>query len=170
MFYAKPTPFECVRVHHISIEEAQDDSDIVLGTLLVNCHPTSVISDTGASHSFISEGYARLHDMSFCDMPTPLEIQTPGSRWQTTRISYGNEILVDRLVFLASLVALKSSYINIILGMDWMTTHHAKIDWFTRSVQLTHPSGKISPSQPELPSANSIHSMPALSQTLKIFR
>ena len=24
-----------------------------------------------------------------------------------------------------------------------MTAHHAKIDWFTRSVQLTHPSGKI---------------------------
>ena len=77
-----------------------------------------------------------MHDMSFCDMPTPLEIQTPGSRWQTTRISHGNEILVDRLVFLASLIALKSTDINIILGMDW-------IDCYTRSVQLTHPSGKI---------------------------
>ena len=76
-------------------------------------------------------------------MPTPLGIQTPGSRWQTTRISHGNEILVDRLVFLASLVALKSSDINIILGMDWMIAHHAKIDCYTRSVQLTHPSGKV---------------------------
>ena len=76
-------------------------------------------------------------------MPTPLEIQTPGSRWQTTRISHGNEILVDRLVFLASLISLKSLDISIILGMDWMTAHHAKIDCYTRSVQLTHPSGKI---------------------------
>ena len=130
-------------MHHASAKDAHDDPDVVLGTLLVNCHPASVLFDTGASHSFISEGYARLHDMSFCDMPTPLEIQTPGSRWQTTRISHGNEILVDRLVFLASLIALKSTDINIILGMDWMKAHYAKIDCYTRSVRLTHPSGEI---------------------------
>ena len=66
--------------------------------------------------------------MSFCDMPIPLVVQTPGSKWQTSRITYDNEILVDRLVFLASLIALKSSDINIILGMDWMSAHYAKID------------------------------------------
>ena len=76
-------------------------------------------------------------------MPSPLLIQTPGSKWQTSRISYGNEIHVDRLVFLASLISLKSSDINIILGMDWMKAHYAKIDCYTRSVQLTHPSGKL---------------------------
>ena len=75
-------------------------------------------------------------------MPTSMVIQTPGSKWQTSKISHGNEILVDRLVFLASLIALKSSDINIILGMDWMSAHYAKIDCSTRTVQLTHPSGK----------------------------
>ena len=94
-------------MHHVSTKDAHDDPVVVLGTLLVNCDPASVLFDTGASHSFISKGYARLHDMSFCDMPTPLEISTPGSRWQTSRVSYGNEIQVDRLVFLASLIALK---------------------------------------------------------------
>ena len=142
MISVKSAPTECGRVHHVSAKDAHDDPDVVLGTLLVNCHPASVLFDTGASHSFISESYANLHNLSFCDMPTPLEIQTPGSRWQTTRISYGNEILVDRLVFLASLIALKSSDINIILGMDWMSDHYAKIDCATRTVQLTHPSGK----------------------------
>ncbi|MGI4375383.1 hypothetical protein ACR2WI_26230 [Klebsiella pneumoniae] len=72
-----------------------------------------------------------------------MEISTPGSRWQTSRVSFGNEIQVDRLVFLTSLIALKSSDINIILGMDWMSAHQAKIDCFSRTVQLTHPSGKI---------------------------
>ena len=60
------------RVHHASAKDAHDDPDVVLGTLLVNCHPASVLFDTRASHSFISEIYACLHDMSFCDMPTPL--------------------------------------------------------------------------------------------------
>ena len=141
MISTKPASIERACVRHVSATEAQDDLDVVLGTLLVNCHLASVLFDTGASHSFISEGYAWLHDMSFCDMPTPLIIQTPGSKWQTSKVSHGNEILVDRLVFLASLISLKSSDINIILGMDWMTAHHAKIDCYTRSVQLTHPSG-----------------------------
>ena len=67
-------------------------------------------------------------------MPSPLVIQTAGSKWQTSSVSHGNEILVDRLVFLASLVALKSTDINIILGMDWMKAQYAKIDCYTRSV------------------------------------
>ena len=101
-------------VNYVSAEETHEDPNVVLGTLLVNCHPATVLFDTGASHSFISESYARLHNTTFSDMPTSMEIQTPGSRWHTSRISYGNEILVDRLVFLASLIALKSSDINII--------------------------------------------------------
>ena len=120
MISVKSAPTERGRVHHVSAKDAHDDPDVVLGTLLVNCHPTSVLFDTRASHSFISESYASLHNMSFCDMPTLLVIQTPGSKWQTSSVSHGTEILVDRLVFLASLIALKSTDINIILGMDWM--------------------------------------------------
>ena len=54
-----------------------------------------------------------------------------------------NEIQVDKLVFLASLIALKSSDINIILGTDCMSAHHDKIDCFSRTVQVTHPSGEV---------------------------
>ena len=127
-------------VHHVSVQEAQDDDDVMLKTLLVNSHPVLVLFDSRASHSFISEHYASLHNIAFEDMPIPLVIQAPGSKWQTNAVSHGNQILVDGLVFLASLIALKTSNINIILGMDWMSAHHAKIYCFSRTVQLTHPS------------------------------
>src|ERR1041385_4104916 len=70
-------------------------------------------------------------------------IKTPGSTWRTSRVSHDNEIAVEDVVFLASLIALKSSDIDIILGTDWFSEHSAKIDCATKSVQLTHPSGKI---------------------------
>ena len=70
-------------------------------------------------------------------------IKTPGSIWRTSRVSHDNEIAVEDLVFLASLIALKSSDIDIILGMDWLSKHRAKIDCASKSVELTHPSGKI---------------------------
>src|SRR3954471_2197825 len=46
------------------------------------------------------------------------------------------------LVFLASLIALKSSDIDVILGMDWLSRQNAYLDCKGKSVKLTHPSGK----------------------------
>ena len=69
-------------------------------------------------------------------------IQTPGSRWQTSRVSHGNQIAVEGLVFLASLIALKSSDIDVILGMDWLSRQNAYLDCKDKSVKLTHPSGQ----------------------------
>src|SRR3954464_11318710 len=139
---AKPAATARGHVNYVSAEETQEDPNVVLGTLLVNCHPATVLFDTGASHSFISESYARLHNTTFCDMPTSMVIQTPGSKWQTSRISHGNEILVDRLVFLASLIALNSSDINIILGMDWMSAHYAKIMFMSEDLRAISDARK----------------------------
>ena len=43
------------QVNLISAEEAQEAPDVVLGTLSVNSHPATVLFDSGASHSFVSE-------------------------------------------------------------------------------------------------------------------
>src|SRR3954469_17268013 len=70
--------------------------------------PTFVLFDPGASHSFMSKSYALRHDLSFVELSTPMIIQTPGSRWQTNRVSHGNKISIEGLVFLASLISLKT--------------------------------------------------------------
>ncbi len=48
VFHAKPVIASRGHVNCISAEEAQEDPNVVLGTLLVNCHPASVLFDTGA--------------------------------------------------------------------------------------------------------------------------
>src|SRR3954467_3478328 len=143
VFTTKPAPpATCGRVNQIAAEETDDTSDVILGTLPVNFVPTSVLFDPGASHSFMSESYALRHDLSFVELSTPMIIQTPGSRWQTSRLSHGNQIAIEGLVFLASLIALKSSDIDVILGMDWLSRQNAYLDCKGKSVKLTHPSGK----------------------------
>ena len=107
-------------MNQILVEETSATSDIILATLLVNHVPASVLFDPGASHSFMSESYALRHEFSFEEMFSPMIIQTPGSKWQTNRVSHGNQIAIEGLVFLASLIALKSSHIDVILGMDWL--------------------------------------------------
>ena len=80
------------RVNQISAEETDGTSDVILGTLPVNFVSASVLFEPGASHSFMSESYALRHDVSFEEMFTPMIIQTPGSKWQTNRVSHGNQV------------------------------------------------------------------------------
>src|SRR3954462_3666777 len=142
-FPAKPSATSSGCVNQISVEETIDTSDVILGTLPVNHVPASVLFDPGATHSFMSESYALRHEFPFEEMFSPMIIQTPGSKWQTNRVSHGNQIAIEGLVFLASLIALKSSDIDVILGMDWLSRQNAVLDCKAKSVRLTHPSGQI---------------------------
>src|ERR1044071_3127810 len=142
-FPAKPSSTSSGCVNQISIEETTAASDVILGTLPVNHVPASVLFDPGASPSFMSESYALRHEFAFEEMFSPMIIQTPGSKWQTSRVSHGNEIAIEGLVFLASLIALKSSDIDVILGMDCLSRQNAYLDCKAKSVKLTHPSGQI---------------------------
>src|SRR4051812_15397736 len=110
VFVTKPAPPATRgRVNQTAAEETDDISDVILGMLPVNYVPTSVLFNPGVSHSFMSESYALRHDLCFVELSTPMIIQTPGSRWQTNIVSHGNEVTIEGLVFLASLIDLKSS-------------------------------------------------------------
>src|SRR4051812_30235257 len=67
-------------------------------------------------------------------------IQTPGSKLQTNRVIHGNQIAIEGLVFLASVIALKSSDTYVILGMDWLSRHNVVLDCKAKSVKLNRPS------------------------------
>jgi hypothetical protein len=45
------------RVNHVSVEQAQNDSGVVLGTFPVNSIPAIVLFDSGASHSIITDQF-----------------------------------------------------------------------------------------------------------------
>ena len=50
---AKPSTVGCGHLNHVTIEEAQEDPSILLGTFRINSVPATVLFDSGASHSFI---------------------------------------------------------------------------------------------------------------------
>ena len=45
------------RVNHVTAESVPEDADVVYGMFLINSIPTSVLFDSGASHSFITESF-----------------------------------------------------------------------------------------------------------------
>src|SRR3990170_934629 len=130
-------------VHHISAEEVCEAPDIVLGMFTVNDIPALILFDSGASHSFISQSFANSHNLSPSVLEKIMVIQSPGSMLRTNIVYRGLEISIHGVQFPATLVAIDSPGLDIILGMDWLTPHQVCINCATRTVTLVNPAGQM---------------------------
>jgi hypothetical protein len=140
------------RINNVFVEQAEQSSDVVLGTLPVNSILASVLFDTGASHSFIAQNFCQKLCLLLENLPTLLSVITPGKNMRATKISHGVQIYIGSQMFLASLIELNSSGIDVILGMDWLKANNAIIDCGNHSVTLPTPYGHIVYSPKETPS------------------
>src|SRR4051812_602323 len=133
------------RVHAYSIdaEEAREQPATVMGTLLVNSIPATVLFDSGASHSFMSGAFAFRHGIPHQKMHTPLAVRSPGGQCHVDMVAPGLTVDIEGIEFFVSPHILKTSTIDLILGMDWLKFHDAALYCGTKSVQLFHPSGEI---------------------------
>src|SRR4051812_23144506 len=129
--------------YNINAEEAQDQPATVMGTLLVNSVPATVLSDSGASHSFMSEAFALAHNFTLENMNPPMAVRTPIGQCRTSKLVPNTTVEVEEIVFLVSPIILMSSTIDLILRMDWLKLHDATLYCGTKSVQLFHPSDAI---------------------------
>src|ERR1041384_4738386 len=78
--------------NNIDAEEARDQPATVMGTLLVNSVPATVLFDSGASHSFMSEAFALTRNFAFEKMPPPMVVRTLIGQCQTTKFVPGTII------------------------------------------------------------------------------
>jgi hypothetical protein len=108
----------CGRVNNVSVEQAQNDSGVVLGTFPINSIPATILFDSGASHSFITGKFVTKHNLSMSSMKKPLIVTSPRGEMKIGYICPQVKINIMGLDFLANLVVLKSWGIDVILGMD----------------------------------------------------
>jgi hypothetical protein len=63
---------------HVEAEVAQENRRVVLGMLLVNSTPASVLFDYGASHSFITSQFVAQHSIPISPMSRHMLVTSPG--------------------------------------------------------------------------------------------
>src|ERR1044071_6007908 len=104
----------------------------------------------------MSQLFAQLHGLAMEPLATPLAVNVVGSQSRATMMSPDTTIAIVGMLFPAPLIILKSSNIDVILGMDWLGAHDAHIHCATKTVHLTHPSGRkfyTRPKQLNMPKA-----------------
>ncbi|GKF10788.1 putative reverse transcriptase domain-containing protein, partial [Tanacetum coccineum] len=104
------------------------NSNVVMGTLLLNNHYASILFDTGADRSFISTAFSSLINIS----PKPLENS------YDAELADGKIVGVDTIMrgytlnflnhpFNIDLMPVELGSFDVIIGMDWLRRCHAVI-------------------------------------------
>src|SRR3954466_11012001 len=108
------------RVNNVTVSDAQQSSEIVLGRLLVCSVPATVLFDSGASHSFVSQKFADEQVLALEDLPSFLPIVSPAAKFTSSLRAPFVTVTIQGCNFPASLIALPSSDIDVIMGIDWL--------------------------------------------------
>jgi hypothetical protein len=102
----------------VTVDEAQEAPDVVLGTFLVNSTTAIVLFDSGVSHSFISATYVEKHNIPVAMLKCRMVVSSPGGDMPARQVCPKVKIILRGVEFNANLIILDSNGINVILGMD----------------------------------------------------
>ncbi|XP_051216797.1 uncharacterized protein [Lolium perenne] len=128
-------------LNHVNAKEAQEAPDIVLGMFPVNSVPSTVLFDSGASHSFVTKPFARKSGLRPTIMQRPMLVQIPGASTKTDLSCKEVPIDIQGKRFHANLIVLGEQGLEVILGMDWMVKYKGHIDCARRAITLTAEDG-----------------------------
>jgi hypothetical protein len=128
-------------VNHMTSDEAQQAQDVVLGKFLARSHPTTILFDSGASHSFITSSFVAKHNLPIANMKHIVLVSSPGGEMRTKLICPAVSISTRGVDFLSNLILLDSKGIDIILGMDWLSKYDGVIQCAKKIVRLNKKDG-----------------------------
>ncbi|XP_073037442.1 uncharacterized protein [Primulina eburnea] len=120
------------RAYVMHVEEAEEEPD------------TALITDSGATHSFIFETFVKRLNIIPEDMVLGLKVSIPSvDQMITSSIVKNLEFRLYKDVVRVDLIVLPMPKFDFILPMDWLSTNGASIDFGQRSVSIRPPSGKF---------------------------
>ena len=107
-------------------KDAQASPEFVIGIIQFHSQPIIVLIDPGATHSFIYASLVNLLGLSTRLLKFDMLVSTPiGKSFLATRVVKDDNIMIGGRELHVDLILLKLHDFDIILGMDWLATHHA---------------------------------------------
>jgi hypothetical protein len=122
-------------------DAAQQAQYVVLGMFLTSLHPTTILFDSTASHSFISSSFVAKHSLPIATMKHTMLVSSPGGEMRTKHICPTVSITIRGVDFPSNLILLDSKGIDIILGMEWLSKYDGVIQCSRKAVKLSKEDG-----------------------------
>ncbi|GJW21164.1 retrotransposon protein, putative, ty3-gypsy subclass [Tanacetum coccineum] len=133
--YADKKPDASGRVFALTQDQAANATGTITGTLFIFGRAVFVLFDTGATHSVISTKFASCLTMTPVPLDHVLCISTPmKDSARITHVYRDLPLQFNDKIRSVNALLLDMCEFDIILGMDWLSAHHATIDCHSRRV------------------------------------
>nr|GEZ60641.1 hypothetical protein [Tanacetum cinerariifolium] len=132
-----------VRAFMKGVEEARQDPNIMTSTFTLNCHYATTLFDSGAEYSFVSTTFLPLLDIEPSDLGFSYEIKiASGKLVEIDKVINGYKLEIEGHVFDINLLPFRSESFDVIIGMDWVSDHKARIICHENVVRIPLLDGK----------------------------
>ena len=139
----QPAAVQAPRLYAVVPPENGASGALAEGTFLVNYFAARVLFDSGATHSLIDILFTRTLGLRLEALVPPLSVSNPLGRsvelnWvcRQCKVSFDG----DDWELLANLIVLPMRAFDVILGMDWLSSYHAVIDCFMKTITIELPN------------------------------
>jgi len=123
----------------VAAETVQEGPEIMMGTFSINSIPATVLFDSGASHTFISQAFVRVHSIPLVTMKTHMLVNSPGGTIPVSYCCPSTSLSLRRVDFAVSPMVMRTSGIDVILGLDWMKKYTTEIKCKEKVIVVTTP-------------------------------
>jgi hypothetical protein len=126
------------RVYTLNGGEASQSEDLIQGSCDMSGNLLIVLFDSGATHSFISMDRVKQLNLPTTSLPFDLIVSTPTAEPICVCSFCQNcPIVIQDKKFLVNLICLPLTQLDVILGMDWLSSNHILLDC-ARKVLIFH--------------------------------
>jgi hypothetical protein len=134
--------FSIARVNQVSADATAEGADITLGMFYINVIPTTILFDSGPTHSFMSARYANTNELPLRNMKTLMIVITPKWPVEANYMTHRLTLIIMGREFWATPIILEERSIDLILGMSWLRKAKAIIQCGRGTIELTSPKGE----------------------------
>jgi hypothetical protein len=115
-------------------------ADIPDTVSILNYHVVVILFYSSASHSFISAKFSAKCQLPFHHTNGGITISTLGGRVATYQINRHVPIRLGSFIIKTTLLIMGLESVDIILGIDWLSRHHAvMMDVAARAIEIHSP-------------------------------
>jgi hypothetical protein len=117
---------------------------MVEGTLIIHNYRVNVLIDPSSSYSHINEDCTYHLGWDSLDLPYTLMVSTPlGNSIETGKYIPACVVRVEKEELLGDLIVTPFEDYDLILGMDWLSEHNARVNCKEMLVQFVRPEKDV---------------------------
>ncbi|KAD5318131.1 hypothetical protein E3N88_18077 [Mikania micrantha] len=131
------------RTFQLNAPAAQANQDVVNGTFLINNSYASVLFDSGADRSFVSYDFKYMLGRTRTNLDKSFNVEVADRNTiDIDTVIIGCTVNLNDHVFPIDLIPMHLGSFDVIIGMDWLSTHIAEIVCHEKYICIPLPLGE----------------------------